>query len=518
MADLAAATSTEGTKLSMDSSVELINGRFLDVISGRYFEQGTRLFIKGGTLEIVNGMADENTAMKPGFTIDLHGKTVIPGLFNVHCHIQSVNPTLFSDFKTVFAKKKHRDQQVEKSMADCLVRGITNIRDAWSNDLGPNRKLKDRIQKGEIPGPRILQAVVVGPIGGYLTPEFRGAKKILMKFMGLCPDYKDENSGVVTFPLDANELQVRDAVDKSIDDRGADLIKVGESLEESLINSNPNTMTIEQLQAITDQSRRRGVQSTIHCVSLDTFRRSLKAGFSSMAHMPRDSSLSPEDIYAFLKSDCIIEPTLSVGYDLSWKLEGNLFFNDPNMEKLYEFRNNAFADLAAEFWVPDLKDCVIAGFKKANLGKYTMLGIINMSKTLEHFCRLAHHGIENTKMLVKQGATMACGNDGGIQACTPAMVAHELGMFDLFMNHDADGKQFNEITAIQTATINSAKSMGIDDKFGSIETGKTADIVVVNGDPLQDSHVIGSPAAAVFMDGNLVINNCELKPVPLQTR
>jgi len=74
MADLAAATSTEGTKLSMDSSVELINGRFLDVISGRYFEQGTRLFIKGGTLEIVNGMADENTAMKPGFTIDLHGK------------------------------------------------------------------------------------------------------------------------------------------------------------------------------------------------------------------------------------------------------------------------------------------------------------------------------------------------------------------------------------------------------------------------------------------------------------
>jgi len=196
---------------------------------------------------------------------------------------------------------------------------------------------------------------------------------------------------------------------------------------------------------------------------------------------------------------------------MSWKLEGNPFFNDPNMEKLYKFRNNTFSDLAAEFWVPELKDCVIAGFNKAKLGKYNMLGLINMSKLLEHFCRLAHYGIENSKMLVEQGATIACGNDGGIQACTPAMVAHELSIFDLFMNDEATGKHFNEVTAVQTATINSAKSMGIDNKFGSIQTGKIADLAVVDGDPFEEFGVIGKRVDALIMDGRLVINNCSLE-------
>jgi len=268
---------------------------------------------------------------------------------------------------------------------------------------------------------------------------------------------------------------------------------------------------MKQLQTITDQARRRGVQSTIHSVSVDTFRRAVKAGFSSLAHMARDGELTREDVDACLDSECIIEPTLSVGYDMSWKLEGNPFFNDPNMEKLYKFRNNTFSDLAAEFWVPELKDCVIAGFNKAKLGKYNMLGLINMSKLLQHFCRIVRYGIENSKMLVEQGATIACGNDGGIQACTPAMIAHELSIFDLFMNDEATGKHFNEVTAVQTATINSAKSMGIDDKFGSIQTGKIADLAVVDGDPFEEFGVIGKRVDALFMDGRLVINNCGLE-------
>jgi len=456
--------------------------------------------------------------IKPDFTIDLHEKNVIPGLFNVHCHIQMVNPTLFSNLHTIRSRKKYHDQQVEKNMADCLARGITNIRDAYTDDLQQNRKLIDRIAKGEIPGPRIIQAVVVGAIGGYLTPEVRGLKKIIIGIMGMSiTDYESENSGVVVFPVDANEQQVRDTINIAIDQRGADLIKVGESLEQSMLNSDPKTMTLEQLQAITDQARRRGVQSTIHSVSVDTFRRAIKAGFSSLAHMARDGNLTQKDIDSCRGSNCIIEPTLSVAYDASWKLEGNPFSNDPNMERLYEFRNHTFSDIATEFWLPELSDCVISGFEKANLGKYKMLRIINLSKMLEHFARMAHYGIENSRRLIEQGSTIACGNDGGVQACTPAMVSHELAVFDLFMNDEVVGKIFDEVAAIQTATINSAKSMGIDDKFGSIETGKIADLVVIDGDPLQDSRVIGSTAAAVFMDGQLIVNNCDLKPVSSNT-
>ena len=352
-----------------EAVVELTNARVVDVMNGCFFGQNVSVLIKNGKIVAMPGLEGATSEMQVDFSIDLQGKTILPSLFNVRCHIQMINPTLFSGFKTVKAKKKYHEQQVEKNMADCLARGITNIRDAYSDDLRPNLQLRERIRKREIPGPRIMQAVVVGARGGYLTPELQGMKKILLGMLGLGTiEYEDVNSGVIAFPPDANEQQVRGAVDRAIEERGADLIKVGESLEESLLNSNPITMTLDQMQTITDQARRRGVQSTIHSVSVDTFRRAVTVGFSSLAHMARDGVLAQKDIDACLNSDCIIEPTLSIGYDMSWRLEGDPFYNDPNLEKLYAFRNKTFADLVENFWVPELRDCVVAGFNKANLG------------------------------------------------------------------------------------------------------------------------------------------------------
>ena len=144
MTGLKEAIPNEGYGLSGDSIVELQNGRFLDVINGRYFDKSTRLFIKNGKIELADSSVDRSLTHKPDFTIDLHEKNVIPGLFNVHCHIQMINPTLFSDLKTVKSRKKYHGQQVEKNMADCLARGITNIRDAYTDDLVQNRKLTAR--------------------------------------------------------------------------------------------------------------------------------------------------------------------------------------------------------------------------------------------------------------------------------------------------------------------------------------------------------------------------------------
>jgi len=495
----------------LNAVVELTNGRFVDVMNDGFFDQHVSVLIRNGEIISMPGLESETSTIKSDFAIDLKGKTVLPGFFNVHCHTQMINPTLFSDFKTIKTRKKYHDHQVRKNMADCLVRGITHIRDTYSDDLRPNRQLNEHIRNQKIPGPRILQAVVVGALGGYLSPEFKGIKKILMKKLGLGNiAYGDFNSGVVTFLPDAGEQQVRDAVNRAIDERGADLIKVGESLEESLLNSKPATMSIKQMQAITDQARLRNVQSTIHCVSVDTFRRAIMVGFSSLAHMARDGELTQKDIDACLNSDCIIEPTLSVGYDMSWRLKGNPFSADPNLEKLYEFRDKNVARLVETFWIPELKESVMTGFNKANRGQYKLLGIFNLEKLLAHFIRVIRFGIQNTKRLVEQGAIMACGNDGGIQSCTPAMIAHELAMFDLFINDGVLDKKFNGAAAVRTATINSAKSMGIDNRFGSIQTGKTADLVVVDGNPFEKPAILGKIVDALFMDGRLIINNCGL--------
>ncbi len=84
-------------------------------------------------------------------------------------------------------------------------------------------------------------------------------------------------------------------------------------------------------------------------------------------------------------------------------------------------------------------------------------------------------------------------------------------MFDHVLKSKPDRKPFSGADAVKIATINSARSLGLEKEFGSIESGKTADLVILDGDPLEDFRVIGSRVAALFMDGKLVINNCGLK-------
>ena len=59
--------------------------------------------------------------------------------------------------------------------------------------------------------------------------------------------------------------------------------------------------------------------------------------------------------------------------------------------------------------------------------------------------------------------------------------------------------------------------MGLEAQFGSIQTGKVADLVIMDGDPLKDFHLIGKPVQALFMDGKLVVNRCGLQAVQPET-
>jgi imidazolonepropionase-like amidohydrolase len=77
---------------------------------------------------------------------------------------------------------------------------------------------------------------------------------------------------------------------------------------------------------------------------------------------------------------------------------------------------------------------------------------------------------------------------------------------------DRAGRQpFSGAEALRIATLQSARAMGVEDRFGSIQTGKTADLVVLDGDPLQDYRLIGKPVQALFMDGKLQVNHCGLE-------
>ena len=172
-------------------------------------------------------------------------------------------------------------------------------------------------------------------------------------------------------------------------------------------------------------------------------------------------------------------------------------------------RTYTFATIADEYYVPELRASVMNGYRRCASGKPKMMGIMDMSGMFAWDTKTAT-AFENFCLLYKHGVPMTTGNDTK-PPCTPAMVGLELRMFDHVLKGDADRVQFSGADAVKIATINSARSLGLEEEFGSIESGKTADLVILDGDPLEDFRVIGSRVAALFMDGKLVINNCGLE-------
>jgi imidazolonepropionase-like amidohydrolase len=498
--------------LDADARVELTNGRFVDVVKGCFFEPGTRLVIESGRILSISGQPAQPGDRRADFTMDLGGRTVLPGLFNAHCHVNMASPTMVPSLREFRAVKRAHERQVTKDLAECLAHGITNIRDAYSPDLRPLRSLKERISKGLLRGPRIVLSVSIGPPGGYQTQEVTFRGRLMGTLLGFPQvGYDQPHSGVVVFPVDADEQQVRDAVDRAVDERGAEAIKVGEQLENMrTLEPDSTIMSLEQLAAVADQARHRGVQSTMHHVSVESFRRAVEAGISSLAHAPFNAPLTHTDIEAFNASGTIIEPTCTVVYCCCWRVEGDPFFDDPEMVRLSEFREQTVGALMDEYWVPELRDCAIRGHDKINDGNYKAMGLMSMKNVLTYYSPALRHGSENITALFRAGATMGAGNDGGVPPCTPAMIQHEMKMLDFALNRDSVDAIFSGADAVRIATINSARSLALDDDFGSLEAGKVADLAIIDGDPLQDPTLVGTRVAALFMDGKLTINNCGL--------
>jgi imidazolonepropionase-like amidohydrolase len=512
MKDKADVTFVAEYKPGDDACVELINGRVVDVINGGYLDQGVALIVKGGRIAAMSGLEGPPSDIKPDFVIDLMGKTVLPGLFNTHCHTTLTMPSLLPDIRELKRFKAHARQQIENNMAQCLAHGITYVRDAWAADLRQVRAFRKRIQKNELPGPRIMQAVAVGPAGGYLTENHSWVVKRTRSMMGVpCLDYDSEHSGTVVFPQNASPQQVRDAVDRAVDERGAEVIKIGEQ-KENTTNFKPDAtiMTMDQLTAVADQSKKRNLNSTIHHVSVASFRRALEAGVSSLAHLAGDKPLNADDIDLLVSSNAIIEPTLSVLYDASYQIEGDRACDDPDLTLLTRFRNRVHDPIVKAYWIPEFQAAARSHHHKLTHGKMSLFGMLPMKKMFINFASYCMTGAANFKRLFENGARMTTSNDGGVPPCTPAMMQHEINLFDLFLNHASDKKIFSGGDAVKMATINGAECLGIEKDFGSIEVGKVADLVILDGDPFEDPGVVGSRVAALFKAGRMVINNCDL--------
>ena len=103
----------------------------------------------------------------------------------------------------------------------------------------------------------------------------------------------------------------------------------------------------------------------------------------------------------------------------------------------------------------------------------------------------------------RAGVKVALGTDAGSPAVPHNEIATEL---DLLVRL---GVCQSTMEALMCATLRGAELTGLDDKLGTLEEGKLADVVVVGGDPLVDTKAVRD-VDLVFKEGKLVVKDGRL--------
>jgi imidazolonepropionase-like amidohydrolase len=249
-----------------------------------------------------------------------------------------------------------------------------------------------------------------------------------------------------------------------------------------------------------DRARARGRPATMHHSTVESFRRGVRAGVTSMAHLPLDGPLEDADVAALLRAGSILEPTLLVSLWVCAPAFSASLVDHPNLARLRAYRKARARSLSDDYWTPRLAG--LAGRSLETLDEIPYRPIFE--KMMGVWSRMISQGVENLQRLHAAGARLASGNDAGAAPSTPAMIGPELELLGEFAGNQTAA--FTGADALRAATLHSAQALGVESRFGSLEAGKAADLVVLDGDPLAEPWLIGAPAAAVFVDGRLVVD------------
>jgi imidazolonepropionase-like amidohydrolase len=225
-----------GISSAQDSSYALVNGRIFDGVNDAVIEDVT-VFVTNGVIERI---ADAGTR---GYTvIDLEGNVLMPGMFDVHTHISTLD-------------------QARRA----LESGVTTVRTA-SVSAYQDVALRELVRSGKLAGPDVAAA------GVFVTPDLGGTVLADPRLAAL-------HDGVNT------DDELRLLVDINAD-HGVDVIKTRGTQRAGLPDTDPRQQvyTERQLRVVVDRAAEHGIPVMVHAHGDEGARAAVLAGARSIEH------------------------------------------------------------------------------------------------------------------------------------------------------------------------------------------------------------------------------------------
>jgi hypothetical protein len=387
----------------------------------------------------------DGTAKRPAkgeVEIDASGKYVLPGLINLHGHTQD--------------ERGGVAQPVEYCMKMWLACGITTVR-----DVGASSKTlawREQSAKNEISSPRLFAYGV-----------FTGAKNADEARQKVRKLKQDGYDGIKLFGVDRDIMAAMMDEAKKLNMRVAHHVGVEETNAWDDIKF--GTTSIEHWYGIPDAAIISGRQNFPSDYNyndeVDRFR------YAGRLWREADWERLMKVLDGMVEANVAWNPTLDI-YEASRDLQRAQ-------------TNPAFA----EYLHPTLEEFFRPN--PANHGSY----FIGWTSTDEAFWK------ENYRIWMKalleferRGGTIGVGEDAGF-----IYQMYGFGLIRELELHQEAG--FHPLKAIQHATGNNARIMGLEDKIGRIRAGFKADLIVVNGNPLENFKVLYPTGIEEIRDGKI---------------